>query len=176
MQVRIATVEDRDAIESLHRSAFDEAESAQVAELAAALLETRSTPLTLSLVSTLEERVTGHVAFSPVKSADEGEFLGYILAPLGVHPDFHAQGVGSLLVETGLERLTESGTKVFFVYGDPAYYGRFGFTAEAAASFAAPFPLEHPFGWQARVIGEERGSHAPVRIACVEPLNDPGLW
>ncbi|HLY79287.1 MAG TPA: N-acetyltransferase, partial [Caulobacteraceae bacterium] len=48
-------------------------------------------------------------------------------------------GLGSALVRAGLESSREFGCHGVLVLGDPAYYGRFGFSAEAARDVSAPF-------------------------------------
>lgn len=63
-----------------------------------------------------------------------------------------------------------------FVYGDPAYYGRFGFGTAAGAHFVPPFALEHPFGWQARGLREHGATGQTFRLTCVKALCDPALW
>jgi len=49
------------------------------------------------------------------------------LSPLGVVPNMQRQGIGSELVEAGLEACLSQGVDLVFVLGSPAYYGRFGF-------------------------------------------------
>lgn len=176
MLVRIATSRDSDAVRAVHLNAFPEEEAAPVAKLATALLEDDSTPDTLSLVAERDGVVFGHVAFSPVSIAGSDEFNGYILAPLAVSSALQKGGVGGMLVEHGLRRLAKLGANVVFVYGDPDYYGRFGFSADAASGYDAPYPLQYPFGWQALVLDEPNRVEPTVTINCVGPLSDPGLW
>lgn len=54
------------------------------------------------------------------------------LAPLAVLPGRQGWGIGSALVRAALARAKEVGWAAAFVLGDPAYYGRFGFAADAA--------------------------------------------
>ena len=83
--------------------------------------------LTISLVAELDGKVVGHVAFSAVTV--NGEFREwYGLAPVSVLPELQGRGIGSLLVEAGLARLREMGARGCVLLGEPAYYGRFGFT------------------------------------------------
>ena len=49
------------------------------------------------------------------------------LGPMAVVPDSQRQGIGSLLVETGLAHCKRSGVSCVVVLGHPAYYPRFGF-------------------------------------------------
>ena len=46
----------------------------------------------------------------------------------------------------GMELCTQNGDPLMFVYGDPAYYGRFGFEKALAVRYAAPHPLLMPMG------------------------------
>jgi putative acetyltransferase len=49
------------------------------------------------------------------------------LAPMAVLPEFQRQGVGSGLVQAGIEILRESKCPFIIVLGHPEYYPRFGF-------------------------------------------------
>lgn len=147
-----------------------------MAKLAADLFEERATPAILSMVAESDDVIIGHVAFSPVFIEDNDEFKGYILAPLGVKASSQKGGIGRRLIEDSMRRLSEQGVEAVFVYGDPDYYGRFGFSNEAASVYHAPYPLQYPFGWQAVVLRGPKPAGAPVTITCVDPLSDPGLW
>lgn len=176
MLVRIATSRDSDAVRAVHLKAFPEDEAPTVAKLAVDLLEERSSSDILSLVAESDDLIVGHIAFSPVFIAGNDDFNGYILAPLAVTSGLQQSGVGRTLVDHGMRRLAALGADVVFVYGDPDYYGRYGFSAEAAAGYNAPYRLQYPFGWQAVVLNETNPADPPVTITCVESLSDPGLW
>jgi putative acetyltransferase len=76
-----------------------------------------------------------------------------------------------------MERLAQFGADVVFVYGDPNYYSRFGFTAKAASRYVPPYALQYPFGWQAIILNDKTIlADQVVQISCVEPLRDPELW
>ncbi len=127
MCVRIATSLDRDDVRSVHLSAFPEGERELVAKLALSLLTEETVPQTISLVAESDRTVVGHVAFSPVQIANNEKLQGYILAPLGVKPDYQKRRIGSKLIESGIQKLLKTGVNILFVYGDPKYYRRFGF-------------------------------------------------
>ena len=91
-------------------------------------------------------------------------------------PEHQNCGIGSKLVESGIARLSGSKVDVLFVYGDPEYYARFGFSAEAAATFLPPYALQYPFGWQAMVLHESGTNEQPVQLSVVASLRDPALW
>ncbi|MHB8528786.1 MAG: GNAT family N-acetyltransferase [Caulobacteraceae bacterium] len=60
------------------------------------------------------------------------------MACLSTAPTLQKRGVGSRLVRSGLGRLVEGGYEAASLLGDPAYYGRFGFSADLAARIEAP--------------------------------------
>ena len=176
MNIRIATTHDGDAIRQLYWSAFTEEENESVATLAVELLDENSALPIISLVAEMEGAVVGHVAFSPLKIDNQEAIQAYILAPLAVQPDVQKQRIGTALVEYGMQKLSAMGVDLIFVYGSPEYYGRFGFNAEAAQGYKAPYPLQYPFGWQAIAIRDcviENGPHA---TQCVQALCKPSLW
>ena len=127
MHIRMAISLDQDNIHSVHWSAFAEGEREIISKLAVNLLSEETTPQTISLVAETEGAVVGHVAFSPVTIGTDENYQGYILALLGVKPDYQKQRIGSQLIKSGMQRLSTMGVDILFVYGDPKYYGRFGF-------------------------------------------------
>lgn len=176
MTIRWATTQDCKRIQAVYEGAFAEAEGESVAKLAMELLDEESTPQTICLVAESSGDMVGHVAFSPVVIHSDDALQGYILAPLAVQSDSQGQGIGSMLVEHGMRQLAEMAVNVVFVYGDPEYYGRFGFDADAARQYTAPYKLQYPFGWQARVLNPGNLEQPPVAISCVNALCDPELW
>ena len=176
MNIRLATNQDSDDVQRVHLCAFPEGESESVSKLAIDLLSEKTTPQTISLVAETEGAIVGHIAFSPVIIDNNQKFQGYILAPLGVKPDYQKRRIGTKLIEYGMQQLSVMGVNVVFVYGDPKYYGRFGFSADAAHQYTAPYKLQYPFGWQAMVLNKCDIEKPPVEITCVTSLCDPKLW
>ncbi len=176
IEIRIATGADVDRVRSVHLCAFPEGERDIVSNLAVALLSEDSSPNIISLVAEVKGAIVGHVAYSPVTLGNGKKFLGYILAPLAVRPEWQKRGTGSQLVKDGIQRLSSMGVEIVFVYGDPTYYGRFGFTVEGAERFEPPYTLQHPFGWQAMALAKPPAEETRGRIACVKELGNPVLW
>ncbi|HEY3379363.1 MAG TPA: N-acetyltransferase [Armatimonadota bacterium] len=82
--------------------------------------------LTVSLVAEIDGRVVGHIAFSPATIA--GRACGwYGLGPISVVPERQRQGIGTALIQEGLQRLRALGAQGCVLVGDPNYYARFGF-------------------------------------------------
>jgi len=176
VSIRIATSQDRDDVRDVHLCAFPEGEREIVSKLAINLLSERTTPQTISLVAETEGAVVGHVAFSPVIIDNNENLQGYILAPLGVKPDYQKRRIGSKLIESGMQQLLKTGVNILFVYGDPEYYSSFGFSADVADRYTPPYKLQYPFGWQAIALNEGIFTDSAVKISCVAPLSDPELW
>jgi putative acetyltransferase len=53
------------------------------------------------------------------------------------------RGVGSALVGDAIARARKAGDSAIFVVGDPAFYGRFGFTLAAAQNFPCAYAGPH---------------------------------
>jgi putative acetyltransferase len=133
--------DDIEAIDEVTRAAFrDHPLSRQTEHLIVRGLREAGV-LCLSLVATLEGRVVGHVAFSPVTiGAQDPAWCG--LGPVSVMPAHQRSGIGSSLVRSGLRRLRERGVAGCVVLGDPAYYSRFGFAPHAGLVYPGP-PANH---------------------------------
>ncbi len=94
----------------------------------------------VSLVACDHDDIVGHILFSPVVIHDARcELHGMGLAPMSVTPAMQRQGIGSLLVEFGLNRLRTDGNPFVVVIGHPEYYARFGFER------ATEYGIEHGF-------------------------------
>jgi putative acetyltransferase len=82
--------------------------------------------LTISLVAVEDEKVEGHIAFSPViVEAEESNFGAIALGPITVPPSSQRKGIGSLLVRAGFDECRHLGYEVFVLVGHPDYYPRF---------------------------------------------------
>jgi putative acetyltransferase len=83
----------------------------------------------LSLVAVADRAIVGHIMFSPLTV---GSIEGAALGPMAVLPAYQRRGIGSQLVERGIERLRASGCPFIVVIGHPEFYPRFGFRSAAA--------------------------------------------
>ncbi len=89
------------------------------------------------LVAEDADRLEGHILFSRLWAGNGRLYAA--LAPMAVRPDRQRAGLGSTLVRAGLESAREFGACGVLVLGHPAYYPRFGFSAETAAKVRAPY-------------------------------------
>lgn len=117
---------DLDAITEVTVAAFQTLEISQHTEQFVIQALRTAGVLTLSLVATNDERVIGHIAFSPVTLSD-GTPDWYGLGPVSVMPDFQRQGVGKALIREGLARLKAMGARGCCLVGHPEYYKTLGF-------------------------------------------------
>ena len=113
---------------------------------------------------------------SPTFLKSDSSVSGYILAPLAVSPENQKQGVGSNLIKSGLDMLTKDGVGVLLVYGDPKYYGQFGFKEEIGHSFVPPYTLQYPFGWTGMMLNDTLVPEQPIQFECISALSKPDLW
>jgi predicted N-acetyltransferase YhbS len=174
MKIRQATIADAFEIERVHRDAFGEAEGPVVATLAKELLNGIDDDRSIAFVAESDDRVVGAIIFSPLTISGGDKSRSMILAPLAVATAFQRQGIGQALVRYGLDNLKSQGIDFVFVYGNPLYYSRFGFSPNH--QLAAPYKLKHPEAWM--ILGlRENGDACLQGIAvCVPPLMYAEHW
>ena len=111
------------AVRAVNEKAFGQPSEANLADS----LRT-ACPDAVSLVAVSDGEVVGHILFTPVRiQGGKGKTQGMGLAPMAVVPERQRQGIGSQLVEAGLEILRERDCPFVIVVGHPEYYPRFGF-------------------------------------------------
>lgn len=139
--LRIRNEEPRDtaAIHALVESAFAPVgySSGNEARIVDALRAAGA--LTISLVVEEAGTLVGHVALSPVTiDGHDGAWLG--LGPVSVRPDRQREGIGARIVKASLEQARALDAAACVVFGEPAYYGRFGFVHRPELRYASPLP------------------------------------
>jgi putative acetyltransferase len=124
--LRDETTADAAVITEVTVAAFETLEISNHTEqfIIEALLSARA--LTLSLVAEADDRVVGHIAFSPVTISD-GTKDWYGLGPVSVLPIYQRKGIGKALIQEGLSRLKNLNAKGCCLVGHPQYYRKFGF-------------------------------------------------
>ena len=176
MKIRLAQETDLDSILKVIETAFSDEENQVIMNLVQELSRETTSPSIKSLVAEVDNQVIGYVSYSPIYMKSNSSISGYILAPLAVSPEHQKQGVGSNLINAGIEMLTKDGVGVLLVYGDPAYYGRFGFREEIGHSFVPPYTLQYPFGWTGMMLNGKVVPEEPIQFECVSALSKPDLW
>lgn len=121
-EVRGEVDADRAAVHALNVAAFEaEAEADLVDRLR------KAAHPSVSLVAVLEGEVVGHILFTPVSLDGHPQVKLFGLAPMAVAPRQQRKGIGSALVQAGLEACGKAGFEAGVVLGHPEYYPRFGF-------------------------------------------------
>lgn len=92
-------------------------------------------------------RVLGHILFSPVTivtgTGDQMQVAS--LAPMSVLPSHQRRGIGSMLVERGIQACRQAHSRAVVVVGHVNYYPRFGFSYALVSRLANPFAAGEAF-------------------------------
>jgi putative acetyltransferase len=120
IEIREERADDVPAVRDLNRRAFGQDQESNIVDA----LRANGAAL-LSLVATVNDRVVGHIMYSPVTVG--GNVNGAGLGPMAVVPEYQRQGVGSKLMEAGNRKLKNMGCPFIIVVGHAEYYRRFGF-------------------------------------------------
>lgn len=163
------------------RAAFDEARSEEQenTDLVAHLLAVPTAKPRFSLAALLEDRMVGFILFTKVDlDPSDHDLSASILAPLAVHPAYQNRGIGSRLVEKGLEDLKQMGVDLVFVLGHPNYYPKFGFRPAGKEGFTPPFPIpdEHAEAWMVKELRPGTLTKVLGKVQCADALQDPRYW
>lgn len=177
MIIRHADPNELDAVCALHRAAFGVAEGDAIATLVAQLVQDPTATPSTSLVADFDSIIVGHVLFSAVHIPPH-TVSAQILAPLGIIPTHQRQGIGSQLVRAGLAQMCATGCKLVFVYGNPAYYRRFGFISATPLGLYAPYPIpaQHADAWMVQAFDDGIIGRVQGTIQCASALNNPQYW
>ncbi|MDH6575901.1 N-acetyltransferase [Kitasatospora sp. MAP5-34] len=127
---------DAPATRRVHMAAFPGPDEADLVD---ALRRDPSWLAGLSVVAVDERQlVVGHALLTRLR-VGEGQALA--LAPVAVAPEWQRKGVGRQLVRAALAAAEDAGERLVVVFGDPGYYGRFGFTPAWEHGVSGPFPV-----------------------------------
>ncbi len=175
MKIRESLEKDKDFIRKVHQNAFGQPEGETVSQLAIDLLDDKTALPILSLVAEQDNEIIGNVIFSSVNIEGVEGVSAYILAPLAVAGFAQKSGIGTQLINNGLETLKKRGAEIVLVYGDPNYYMRTGFKADH--NLKPPHKLKYPEeAWMAQELVEGSLAKTQGKVQCASSLNSPEYW
>ena len=136
MLIRKENIADYAAVHEVNRAAFGTPAEAnlvdQLRELGQAVV---------SLVSEVSGKVVGHIMFSKVSLSGSPDLRIVGLAPMAVLPEYQKSGIGSLMVQAGLEKCRKLRYQAVVVLGHPDYYPKFGFRPSAEFGFKSEYDV-----------------------------------
>ncbi len=169
---------DQSAVRELFYETFAQSEGADegliISNLASELARQVSQSQTsfYGLSNTSDALIAG--AFTSSLTNDRG-INAKLMAPVAVHPDAQGHGLSRQLIEQIID--TESkNADVLVTYGDPSFYGRFGFRTISTAVVKPPYEIEYPEGWLAVHYTNKSESELAGQYNCVEAFRDERLW
>ncbi|MDO8846864.1 MAG: N-acetyltransferase [Coriobacteriia bacterium] len=175
MIIRPTDASEAAEIAEVHRAAFG---SDLEADLARDLMLDDAFVPSLSFAAEEDGKLVGHVLFTRAwLNRDDGMpgFPLLLLAPLAVVPAAQHEGVGTALVEAAITLAQDSGEVAMLVFGDPKFYGRFGFVQAGASGVRTPHPAEPAWGWQVLELAPDTlGEPGTLQVAA--PLDEPAMW
>jgi len=169
LDIRESAQGDLSAIESLYPKAFPDED---LLPLVKDLLE--DTAVRTSLVGVIDSQIVGHVIFTNCGLIGHSANIA-LLGPLGVVPQWQRKGIGSAIVRAGIRQLEDRDIRLVCVLGDPAFYGRLGFSPESAISPPFPLPAEWDGAWQSREMGK-MASSCSGKLSVPKQWLQPALW
>ena len=138
LAIRDVEAADHAALRALLVEAFEQPGEADLVEALR-----KDGDVVLERVAISGDRIAGHVLFSRLTvEAGGASWPAVALAPLSVGAGFRRQGIAAALVEDAHGRLRAGGETLSVVLGEPAYYGRFGYTHARAAGFASDYQCD----------------------------------
>lgn len=138
MNIFPETQADYPAIAQIHKLAFAREEEADLVDK---IRNSQYYIPQLTLIAKINNSVVAHSMLSYIYLVGEKTFQVLGLAPIAVHPDFQNQGIGSALINAGLNEANLLGETLIVVLGHSQFYSRFGFKPSVDFGIESPFPV-----------------------------------
>ena len=136
MLIRSEQESDWPAVHAVNVAAFGRPDEADLVDA----VRVECHPI-VSLIAEENDKIVGHILFSPIRLSDHSDAMIMGLGPLAVLPASQRQGFGAALAFAGLERCRELGAGAAIVLGHPSYYPRFGFKASTCFGIRPAFDV-----------------------------------
>lgn len=149
MQLRSETPDDFDAIRSIHQAAFETDGEAQLVDK----LRADACPV-ISVVAERSGELLGHIMFSPATVVGHPDLMIAGLGPMAVLPRAQRQGIGSALVQAGLQEARRAGFVAVVLVGHVDFYPRFGFVPANQFRLQCEFDVPAD-AWMAQELVED---------------------
>ncbi len=134
IEIRTEQPQDIEAIRNVNDRAFGQPQEGRIVDR----LRHACDGL-LSLVALADNRVVGHILFTPVTIDGPIVVHGLGLAPMAVLPEFQHRGIGTKLVIAALKIIRASPCPFVIVLGYADYYSRFGFQRATERRLECPW-------------------------------------
>ena len=139
IDVRVARPEDVPSIDALLRASYPAPREAQLVQRLCV-----DGDMMLAMVAEEAGALAGVAVFSRM-TVDSGNqpIAAVALAPVATAASYRGQGVAEAMIAAGHVQLRDAQVMLSFVLGDPAYYGRFGYSIDWATGFESPYAGEY---------------------------------
>ncbi len=174
--IRDLTVDDLRDVKYVFFNSFTGEEALRTYPVISQIITKSPQIMSLCLGWEQEKRIVGAIAFTPAFFDIFSVISAYILASLAVHNTYQKNGITINLINKAKKDLSDKGIDALLVYGDPSYYGKYGFEVELGKHFIPPYKLQYEFGWQALMLSSTQIENAKFHFTCVEALSDATLW
>jgi len=178
LEIRLICEADQSDTVDLFKRVFADAQGADAGEalerLVTQLIEQSETDKVVGFGAFENSAIVGSIYFSQLAFDDPRRVM--MLSPVAVRTEKQRSGVGQALIREGLSQLKAQGVDLVVTYGDPAYYGKFGFIPLSEELIQAPHPLTMPQGWLGAPLSSQYLPRLNGKPTCVNAFNDDSLW
>lgn len=178
MDITLHTSQQTLEIPQLFQTVFTDSEGKTEGEMIGQLVErlftTTPTPSLFCFTAIDVKQLVGAIIFTRLDFSSHGKV--FLLAPVCVRSDRHGQGIGQLLIKTGINELRNIGADAIITYGDPKFYGKVGFHSVSPQKIKAPYELSQPEGWLGLSLTEDYLETLSGQAKCVSAFENPIYW
>ena len=160
---------DKKSLEDLYSAAFPDED---LIPLLRELLSEKNN--VFSFFATNNGVLVGHIVFTICSITGRNEKVS-LLGPVAVSPHIQRQGIGSTLIQEGLNRLKNDEVTQIYVLGDPAYYCRFGFKPDSNVKPPYDLPQKWQTAWQSVSLHNIKSAFEGT-LSVPKPWRQPTLW
>lgn len=140
IEIKQSGLNELASIKMVHEAAFERRSEADLVE---ELMKSPDFIPELSLGAYVEDKqLVGHILLSLVEFDRSKEKRALALAPVAVLPDYQRKGIGSALINKGIDVADAEDYSAIIVLGDGSYYRRFGFKKAMEFDIHPPFEVE----------------------------------